>query len=59
MVKHLVFKHYDQAIMFKVLNNLPKNVKASAETFRRTVLLQQGKVIKLNIGDKIGREWVL
>jgi hypothetical protein len=59
MRKPLVFKNYDQAIMFKVLNDLPKDVVASAESFKRTVLLKQGKLLKLDISDKAGKEWVI
>lgn len=59
MKKALVFREYDQAVMFKILNDLPKDTKPIAESFRKTILVRKGKVIKMDVSDRKGREWIL
>jgi hypothetical protein len=59
MKKVLAFRNYDQAIMFKVLNDLPKDTLPIAESFKRTTLVRKGKTLKMNVTNMEGKEWLL
>jgi hypothetical protein len=59
MKRPLIFKNYDQAVNFKILNDLSKDVQPLAMSFKKTVLLYKGKIIKMNIEDKEGKEWII
>jgi hypothetical protein len=55
----LVFTHYDQAVMFKILNNLPKNIEAKYIDNRRSALYEGSKIHRMKLTkEMIGKEWL-
>jgi hypothetical protein len=55
----LVFKYYDHAVIFKVLNNLPKTVKVKYIDHNHTAIFNRNKLYKMNIKDLECKDWIL
>jgi hypothetical protein len=55
----LVFKYFDHAVLFKVLNNLPKNLVAKYIDYNHSVLLDGSSVYKMKIDKQQGAEWLV
>lgn len=59
-MKALVFRHHDHAVMFKVLNNLPKKVEVRCIDNKRTMILLGNKPYKYKVTELTqGREWLI
>lgn len=55
-----MFKHHDHAVMFKVLNNLPKKVEVRYIDSKRTMILLGNKPYKYKVTELTqGREWLI
>lgn len=59
MARALIFKHFDHAVLFKVLNDLPKSVEAKFIDYKQSVLMQGNKVYKMKVDKQQGREWLI
>jgi hypothetical protein len=59
-MKMLIFKYHDHAVMFKVLNNLPKKVEVRYIDNKRTAIFFKNKPYKYKLTDTTqGRNWII
>lgn len=58
-MKSLIFRHYDQAVMFRTLNNLSKKFQPKFIDTSRSVLLDGSKIGQLNITGLTNVEWLI
>jgi transcriptional regulator of aromatic amino acid metabolism len=55
----LIFKHYDHAVIFKVLNNLPSTVKIRYIDYSHTAIYYKDKIYKINTKNIQCESWIV
>lgn len=58
-MRPLIFKHYDHAIMFKILNDLPKSLKVREVQGNYYTLFKSNKVYKSNVKNFQEESWLI
>jgi len=58
-MRALVFKDLDHAVMFKVLNNLPKKATVKYIDTRHSAIYLGGKIHKMNTKSLEGESWII
>lgn len=58
-MRPLIFKHYDHAIMFKILNDLPKSLEVREVQGSYYALFKSNKVYKSNIKNFQEESWLI
>lgn len=59
MARALVFKHFDHAVLFKVLNDLPKSLVPKYISYNQSVLMDGNKIYKMKVDKQQGKEWLI
>lgn len=58
-MRPLIFKHYDHAIMFKILNDLPKSLQVREVQGNYYTLFKSNKVYKSNVKNFQEESWLI
>lgn len=59
MAQALIFRHFDHAVLFKVLNDLPKNLVPKYIDYNQSVLMEGSKIYKMKVDKQQGKEWLV
>lgn len=58
-MRPLIFKHHDHAVMFRILNELPKSLEVREVQGSYYALVKSNKVYKSNLKNLQAEDWLI